>query len=65
MEKQLSKEIRLSGLSREYVAEKLKITTATLSNWVNGKHKISPEGVHMLQEIGISKKAVSEPDKDV
>lgn len=65
MEKQLSKELRLLGMTREEVAAKLNITTATLSNWVNGKHPITPVGVRMLWEIGVTKKATRDPDKEV
>lgn len=65
MEKQLSKELRLLGLSRLEVAEKLEITTATLSNWIRGVYPISSVGVRMLQKIGVTKKAVKEPSKEV
>ena len=65
MEKQLSRELRLLGLTREEVAKKLDITTTTLSNWVNGRYNISPVGVKMLQELGISKKAISDPSKEI
>jgi len=65
LEKQLSKELRLLGMTREEVAKKLNITTATLSNWVNGKHPITPVGVRMLAEIGVTKRALKDPSKEV
>ena len=65
MEKQLSKELRLLGLSREDVAKKLEITTATLSNWIRGIYPISPVGVRKLQEVGVTKKAIKDPSEMV
>lgn len=65
MEKQLSKELRLLGMTREEVSAKINITTATLSNWVNGKHPITPVGVRTLSEIGVTKKALKDPNKEV
>ena len=65
LEKQLSKELRLLGITREEVAKKLKITTATLSNWIRGVYPITPIGVRMLLEIGVTKKAIKDPNKEV
>ena len=65
MEKQLSKELRLLGLSRAEVAEKIGVTTATLSNWIQGRYPISSGGVKELKKLGVSKKAVSDPEKEV
>jgi len=65
MERQLAKEIRLLGMTRDDVVKKLKITNVTLSNWITGKHTINPVGVRMLQEIGVPREAIREPSKKV
>ena len=65
MELQLSRELRLLGMTREEVANKIGVTTATLSNWVNGKYPITPVGVRLLREIGVTKKAIRTPDKEM
>ena len=65
LEKQLSKELRLLGITREEAAKKIGVSTATLSNWVNGNWNISPVGVRLLEEMGVTKRAIKDPSKDV
>ena len=65
MEKQLSKELRLLGMTRDEVAKKLNVTKATLSNWINAVHPISAVGVRIFQEIGVTKKAIKNPSMEV
>lgn len=65
MEKRLSKELRLLGITREEAAKKIGVTTATLSNWVRGIYPISPVGIRILKEIGVTKKARTNPSEMV
>jgi len=65
LETQLSKELRLLGMTREEVALKLDITKATLSNWCRGIYPISAVGVRILGEIGVTKKALKDPSKEI
>jgi transcriptional regulator with XRE-family HTH domain len=64
-ERQLSKELRLLGLSQKDVAEKFGITRATVSNWCRGEKPISPIMVRKLLDVGIPIKAIREPFKKV
>ena len=65
MENLLSKELRLLGLTRTEAAEKLGVTTATLSYWCTGKHPIPAEGIKILMELGVTKQARNNPSKEV
>ena len=65
MERQLSKELRLLGIERKDAADKIGVTEATLSNWIRGVYPISPVGVRILKEMGIPKKAIRDPSKEV
>ncbi len=62
-EKNLAREIRLLGKSREQVAKKIGVTVTTLSNWINGRYPISPEGVTGLRELGVTQQALDDPEK--
>jgi len=64
-EKQLAKEIRLLGLTREEAAKRLGVTETTLSHWINGKHPIPPLSVLKLKEIGVPSTAIRYPAMEV
>lgn len=65
IEKRLSMEIRLLGLSRKEAAQKLGISQETLSRWINFRKPITPLGVRLLQEMGISKQAIQYPGEEL
>lgn len=64
-EYQLAKEIRLLGMTRQEVADKLEVTKQTIQNWIYGIHPINPVGVRKLKEIGIPAQALRYPSERV
>ena len=64
-ERQLKKGLRLLGYSQPMIAEKLKVTTATINNWITGRIFIPPDMVKMFLEMGISREILADPSKKV
>ena len=65
MEKQLSMEIRLLGITRAEMAKKAGISESTLSKWLNGGIRINAGGVRTFIQVGCSMKAIKDPTKEV
>ena len=64
-EKCLTRELRLLGFSHRKIATLLKVSPVTVTNWVNGKHRIGHMSAIKLIELGVSREAVSSPFKEV
>jgi len=64
-EKLLAREIRFLGLTQKEFAEKLGVHGNTISNWIMGHKAISPVFFRKMIEMGIPKKALKTPAKEV
>lgn len=64
-ERNLSRELRLLGLTQKEAAKIIGVENHVISNWATGKTKISPRHVVKLKEIGVPIKALRDPSKEV
>lgn len=64
-ERRLRQEFRLIGHDPGTIADLFEVTRETVNNWIRKDVFIPPVAAVMLQEIGISKKAIINPDEFV